>query len=115
VLLVGASEEEPNTHAQLVSMMAEQLDAMDAGQVRDGQAAGPSCGRTALVSRMPEQQDAMQDAGAVRDEGAAGCWTKLCAKTGASLPAKGTSIEVQWSVRDENYLKWFTAVVVKPS
>ena len=30
------------------------------------------------------------------------------------LPAKGTSIEVQWTVQDENCLKWFTAVVVKP-
>jgi hypothetical protein len=29
------------------------------------------------------------------------------------LPAKGTSIEVQWTVQDGNYLKWFTAVVVK--
>jgi hypothetical protein len=29
------------------------------------------------------------------------------------LPAEGTSIEVQWTEQDENYLKWFTAVVVK--
>jgi hypothetical protein len=29
------------------------------------------------------------------------------------LPAEGTSIEVQWTDQDENYLKWFTAVVVK--
>jgi hypothetical protein len=32
----------------------------------------------------------------------------------AALPAIGTSIEVQWTDQDENYLKWFTAVVVKP-
>jgi hypothetical protein len=24
-------------------------------------------------------------------------------------PAEGTSIEVQWTEQDENYLKWFTA------
>ena len=30
------------------------------------------------------------------------------------LPTEGTSIEVQWTDQDENYLKWFTAVVVKP-
>jgi hypothetical protein len=29
------------------------------------------------------------------------------------LPTEGTSIEVQWTDQDENYLKWFTAVVVK--
>ena len=29
------------------------------------------------------------------------------------LPAEGISIEVQWTVQDENYLNWFTAVVVK--
>ena len=32
-----------------------------------------------------------------------------------ALPAEGMSIEVQWAVQDENYRKWFTAVVVKPT
>jgi hypothetical protein len=31
-----------------------------------------------------------------------------------ALPAISTSIEVQWTDQNENYLKWFTAVVVKP-
>ena len=56
--------------------------------------------RASKVSRMAEQQDAMQ----VRT---------LPNRSG--LPAKGTSIEVQWTVRDENYLNWFTAVAVKPN
>jgi hypothetical protein len=63
-------------------------------------------------------------AGQVRDEGAAGCWTKLCPGLLASNTERKGCSSCQSHVHrgtvgcprreHENYLEWFTAVDVQP-
>jgi hypothetical protein len=81
----GGEEEQPNTYAQLVARTSESQDAM---QVRP------------VIDRLVDQ--------VVRE---APPWRP----NRSPLPAKGATIEVQWTAKDENYLKWFTAGAVKPN
>jgi hypothetical protein len=83
--------------ASEVSRMAEQVSRMAEWQQQ--------------VLRMAEHQDAMQVRSVVVT-----VMKELPEKVEKNpLPAEGISIEVQWTVQDENYLKWFTAEVVKPN